>query len=410
MSLANLLSPTPGSSSLSLPSSPMAEMDESELIAAAALGGMRTARATHSEHEARTDSRVSLVLIYIPTNASILFSGSSEATPALSLTSSTSYTTLSDAAAHPTPGARSGQLDLYDNDERDIADGEAHDADMGDDVDASGDFVSRVSRVSLVNTALRAYEHSKNSSRVVKVRPCLAVTVHVIVTDRRLCPQYGAEMVESSVKTISRPVIGRLPVGQLDDFACRQLDRVRASDCRLPLLIVPRPPLPSNLPATGCPVPFTRVMPGRLLGVSRLQWGSYTGKPSLDATPMQVDERSPSRSRDRGRTSERGRKRQRAPSAMSPSPDPGPSTRESAAGDETEQEAQARAVAVRSTWQAVLLEAGGISAAVSEESMKRLKYCLQWLQVRRASITRSVLIARSTRRHASTTGSRSCAT
>lgn len=40
--------------------------------------------------------------------------------------------------------------------------------------------------------------------------------------------QYGAEMVESSVKTISRPVIDRLPVNvnQLDEFACRQLDRV----------------------------------------------------------------------------------------------------------------------------------------------------------------------------------------
>lgn len=38
--------------------------------------------------------------------------------------------------------------------------------------------------------------------------------------------QYGAEMMESSVKTISRPVIDRLPVNQLDEFACRQLDRV----------------------------------------------------------------------------------------------------------------------------------------------------------------------------------------
>lgn len=38
--------------------------------------------------------------------------------------------------------------------------------------------------------------------------------------------QYGAEMMESSVRSISRPVIDRLPVNQLDDFACRQLDRV----------------------------------------------------------------------------------------------------------------------------------------------------------------------------------------
>ena len=38
-------------------------------------------------------------------------------------------------------------------------------------------------------------------------------------------------MVESSVKTISRPVINRLPVdvNQLDEFACRQLDRVSRS-------------------------------------------------------------------------------------------------------------------------------------------------------------------------------------
>ena len=38
-------------------------------------------------------------------------------------------------------------------------------------------------------------------------------------------------------------------------------------------------------------------------------------------------------------------------------------------------------VAQRSRWQAVLLEAGGLSAALSEESMQRLKYCLHWLQV-----------------------------
>ncbi|KZV96789.1 Opi1-domain-containing protein [Exidia glandulosa HHB12029] len=295
----------------------MAEMDESELIAAAALRGMRT-RNSQVEHDPRTDSR------------------SSQPTPALSLASSTSYTTLSDAAAHLTPGGHSVNLELYDADEQDIADGyDADDADMGDGGEATGDFVTRVSRVPLVNSALRVYDYSKNSSRVVK---------------------YGAEMVESSVKTISRPVIGRLPVGQLDEFACRQLDR----------------------------------------------WGSYTGRPSPDATPMQVDERSPSRSRDRGRTEERGRKRQRAPSAMSPSPDPGPSQRQagtsngegSATETEQQQTAQEQAVAVRSTWHSVLLEAGGISAAVSEESMKRLKYCLQWLQYATARIDNQMEVLR----------------
>lgn len=38
-------------------------------------------------------------------------------------------------------------------------------------------------------------------------------------------------MVESSVKAVSRPVIDRLPVNvnQLDDFACRQLDKVSST-------------------------------------------------------------------------------------------------------------------------------------------------------------------------------------
>lgn len=38
-------------------------------------------------------------------------------------------------------------------------------------------------------------------------------------------------------------------------------------------------------------------------------------------------------------------------------------------------------VVQRSRWQTILLEAGGISAAYSEDNMRRLKYCLQWLQV-----------------------------
>ncbi|KIK67649.1 hypothetical protein GYMLUDRAFT_237871 [Collybiopsis luxurians FD-317 M1] len=72
------------------------------------------------------------------------------------------------------------------------------------EVQPESDFVARVAHIPLVNGALRMYEQGKASSRVVK---------------------YGAEIMESGVKTISRPVIERLPTGQLDDFACRQLDR-----------------------------------------------------------------------------------------------------------------------------------------------------------------------------------------
>jgi hypothetical protein len=58
--------------------------------------------------------------------------------------------------------------------------------------------------------------------------------------------------------------------------------------------------------------------------------------------------------------------------------------------DNSEEQQQ---VVQRSRWQAVLLEAGGIGAAVSEESMRRLKYCLQWLQVRDTAVPRTARIS-----------------
>ena len=54
---------------------------------------------------------------------------------------------------------------------------------------------------------------------------------------------------------------------------------------------------------------------------------------------------------------------------------------------------ESQQIAQRSRWQAVFLEAGGISAALSEESMRSLKYCLQWLQVRKAAPTRCIRYA-----------------
>ena len=70
--------------------------------------------------------------------------------------------------------------------------------------------------------------------------------------------------------------------------------------------------------------------------------------------------------------------------ARSPSPIPPPSNDNKTPTPQnqiTELPESQQAVVQRSRWQAVLLEAGGIGAAVSEESMRRLKYCLQWLQV-----------------------------
>ncbi|KAJ7483543.1 transcription factor Opi1-domain-containing protein [Mycena latifolia] len=63
-------------------------------------------------------------------------------------------------------------------------------------------------------------------------------------------------------------------------------------------------------------------------------------------------------------------------------------------GGGREGEGGERAVAQRSRWQAMLLEAGGLSAALSDESMRRLRYCLQWLQYATQHIDAQILILR----------------
>jgi Transcription factor Opi1 len=205
--------------------------------------------------------------------------------------------------------------------------------DQGDD----STFVSRMSNFPLVTSAIRVYEQGKASSRVVK---------------------FGAEMMEGTVKTMTRPVMDRLPVNQLDEFACRQLDR----------------------------------------------FGRYGGKPE-DSPPPQTESHSapPSKNSLDPALSPRGRKHlwidsdARVPTSRDSSVAPGSDTGWSPtstrfhseshwatvaqAQNQSSSSGQEVQVINRSKWQAVLLEAGGIGAAVSEESMKRLKYCLQWLQV-----------------------------
>lgn len=117
---------------------------------------------------------------------------------------------------------------------------------------------------------------------------------------------------------MSRPITNNLPLGgALDDFACRQLDRIGASPGR----------------RAAAPLPSAE---------------------STSADP--ADERSPSR-----------------PPA------------DSAAAEVALAPGEGQLATVhggpRSRWQTVLLEAGGFGAAVSEESLKSLRYCLQWLLV-----------------------------
>ncbi|KAJ4475519.1 transcription factor Opi1-domain-containing protein [Lentinula aciculospora] len=55
---------------------------------------------------------------------------------------------------------------------------------------------------------------------------------------------------------------------------------------------------------------------------------------------------------------------------------------------------QQRQIVQRSRWQTMLLEAGGFSAAWSEESMRRLRYVLQWLQYATNRIDQQILTIR----------------
>jgi len=161
-------------------------------------------------------------------------------------------------------------------------------------------------------------------------------------------------------------------VNQLDEFACRQLDR----------------------------------------------FGRYGGK-TEDSSPPQVESKPgsvPTSNLDPG-LSPRGRKHlwsdsdSRVPSSrdssLASSSDAGWSptspriqgdshwTAIANAQNQPQSSGQEVQVASRSKWQAVLLEAGGIGAAVSEESMKRLKYCLQWLQYANSHIDQQILLLRS---------------
>ncbi|KAK0497544.1 transcription factor Opi1-domain-containing protein [Armillaria luteobubalina] len=197
------------------------------------------------------------------------------------------------------------------------------------------EFVKRMSHLPLVNSALRAYEQGKASSRVVK---------------------YGAEMMESGVKTISKPVIDRLPVNveQLDEFACRQLDRLDRY----------RRPSCDGESSRGRGRSNTRqesASPDRDVSMSRSTEGDDTKRVGMwiDSTNSYDQRRSPT-----------------------PTP-------EVPAEDADQQQ-----LAQRSRWHTVLLEAGGLSAALSEESLRRLRYCLSWLQYATAHIDAQIVVLR----------------
>ncbi|KAM0793366.1 hypothetical protein ACM66B_000821 [Microbotryomycetes sp. NB124-2] len=204
-------------------------------------------------------------------------------------------------------------------------------------------FISRVSQLPVISGGLEWYGQAKANSRVVK---------------------YGAGLVESSFNAVSRPITNNLQLGPLDDFACRQLDRFQ--------------------PTTSSPASSAAATVRDANGESAL--ADEEGDHVMSPPPAPRKGSSSSR---KANGKKRAASTTEPPRVVSPS-DSGywQNEEDERLRQQQQQEGEVAgnqqqvAVAVgsgRSRWQTVLVEAGGLGAAVSEESLKSLRYCLQWL-------------------------------
>ncbi|CEH18491.1 Transcription factor Opi1 [Ceraceosorus bombacis] len=249
------------------------------------------------------------------------------------------------------------------------------------------DFLRRVSHLPIVRGTLRAYELSKQRSRVVK---------------------YGGDLVESGVKAIGGPVVSRLGarlgeknVEQLDAFASRQLER---------------------LYPTG-EDPASREENQQILEElderERTEWKDMGAEEKSKRRraywalrleererEMVVNELRQRKGKSRAQDSESNESGDRNgwATGSAPASQAVVATRSSDGFDgRGRSDSDTRAIGPSAStsgsgWGSMLVEAGvtagGLSAAVSEESMKSLKYCLQWLQYATAHIEHQITILR----------------
>ncbi|CBQ68512.1 conserved hypothetical protein [Sporisorium reilianum SRZ2] len=379
--------------------------DEDVRIAIMALGAMKSLDGTSSGFGGASTSAVSLDThkrtSKSPVRTSSAISNSSVASTAISSPSSTPATDLTqDSGAESPAGRMAGPARLGDLPPdlklpAVIQDEDGNELEVDPEMMNDADFLKRVSHLPLVRGTLRAYELGKQRSKVVK---------------------YGAGLVESSVKSISRPVVSRLGaslgergVEQLDDFACRQLDRLYPSAVASP----------SKEEKRGILEEVDRKEKEEWQNVSPEE----LEKRRKAYTALQLEER------ERNLMANELRQRrgkgtnleiETAGSPRSSAVASGSGTRaqnDSAMDDDDDDDdankaratsgssgAVVRANAAQtlpfrnSRWGSMLVEAGatagGLSAAMSEESMKSLKYCLQWLQYATAHIEHQITILR----------------
>ncbi|KAI8640068.1 transcription factor Opi1-domain-containing protein [Parasitella parasitica] len=195
-------------------------------------------------------------------------------------------------------------------------------------------FIHRVSNIPLVNSALKAYESSKNSNSVVK---------------------YGAEMVESFAAPIYDK-FGKHALSGVDEWGCKQLDKLEE---RYPKYVV------SNNQADG----------------DEDDDDAKSATFALSRATLMDDEGIRKRRDSRDETSKVHKSKSRNPSRSTSPHRPSPTSHGITKPLPNRQRQQPL---VRSKWHQIVMHAstaaGTTAAVISEESMKCLKYCLNWLQ------------------------------
>ncbi|KAJ6621543.1 transcription factor Opi1-domain-containing protein [Mycena sp. CBHHK59/15] len=381
--------------------------DEDVRIAVRALGDMRSGTNAGAQPVSALSQKPHNEFVFPPAIAHNTHPHPSPNTSSASTSASTSHTpalSLSLTSTHP-GSSPPHTPPLDDADARRTT----SENDTGDPAPYSS--LARMSSLPLVSGALRVYEAGKANSRVV---------------------QYTSSLVSTSLRHAS----SRLPAGsgeRMDEFAGGMLDRLEKY--RRPVK--------------------TKTLDGSPAGAERgwREERERDGYREGEQDSYRGDERE--RDRDGYREGYSDERRYREPDAYregegyreegyreegytedgcgstgkrrvpgwleatspfvpSPAPPPGfrereegrppPPSREDRPNGENQQHAptpdgehaptQGGEVAQRSRWHAMLLEAGGLSAALSDESMRRLRYCLQWLQYATQHIDAQILILR----------------
>ncbi|KAI8443215.1 transcription factor Opi1-domain-containing protein [Phakopsora pachyrhizi] len=270
-----------------------------------------------------------------------------------------------------------------------------------------GVFFQRVGRMPLVSGVVRAYERGKGTSRVVR---------------------YGADLVESSVTSISGRVVssvGPERIAQIDRYAGAALDRLGQFSGIQPPMINhhQEPPIPSDPTSTHPSThryhqtdqqdeqpsessecyrshnlsqadPLQSDSSLRRRKKSSTRADPHPGSSELEVISQPGHERQSSEEEEEEEEDEDDYRRRRRRDDRSCTPR---EFRNDASSDGT-MVVEINSNERRSRWQSMLVEAsmtaGGIGAAVSEESMKSLKYCLQWLHYATVHLDHQITVLR----------------